>query len=271
MKFAGLLAVLMLTAPLSAFAADVALKAAPASHGAAITLGDLFDGAGAASDEVVAPAAQRGQQAVLNAATVQVTARRAGLAWDNPTGQRRILVDSLGGVRQASEAQPAIPALARPRSRPTTAAVSPSRRSAQALSYTRNINAGELLAASDLAWSDEAVAPGDAPSDADAVIGKAAKRPLRAGSAVGLHDLGSPKVIKRDELVQVAFEDDGINLVLQAKALNEAGVGDVLTLVNVSSKKVLEAVCTAPGKAVVGPAAEAMKSRAYDPLRLAAR
>ena len=267
MKVAALLALTLLAAPAAALAADVALKGSPASHGAAITLGDLFEGAGAASDDVVAPAAQPGQQAVLTAAVVQVAARRAGLSWDNPTGQRRIMVDSLGGGRAAPEPLPTATS-ARPRVH--TAATAP-RRSNQALSYARNINAGELLAASDIVWSDEAVAPGDAPSDADAVIGKAAKRPLRAGSAVGLHDLGSPKVIKRDELVQVAFEDDGVSLVLQAKALAEAGVGDTLTLVNVSSKKVLEAVCTGPGKAVVGPAAEALKSRAFDPVRLASR
>lgn len=255
-------------APLPAFAADVALKSSPASHGAAITLGDLFDGAGASSDEVVAPAALRGQQAVLNAGAVQIVARRAGLTWDNPTGQRRILVDSLGGGRGPSEA-PSTTASTRARTHAPASASA--RRSNQALSYARNLNAGELLAASDIVWSDEAVAPSDAPADADAVIGKAARRPLRAGAAVGLHDLAAPRVIKRDELVQVAFEDGGVSLVLQAKALAEAGVGDTLHLVNIQSKKVLEAVCTGPGKAVVGPAAEALKSQAFDPLRLASR
>ena len=263
MKALVLVAAVLLTAPLPAFAADVSLKASPVSHGAAITLGDLFDGAGSVSAEVVAPAGPAGQQAVLDAARVQVSARRAGLTWDNPTGQRRIMVASLGGARVSATA----PETAPTRLRSGTSA----RRAAQALAYSRNVNAGEMIAASDIVWSDEAVAPADAPADADAVIGKAARRPLRSGAAVGLHDLASPKVIKRDELVQVAFEDGGISLVLQAKALADAGVGDTVTLVNTASKKVLEAVCTAPGRAVVGPAAESLKTSAFDPLRLASR
>jgi flagella basal body P-ring formation protein FlgA len=257
---AALLAAGLALGAAPALAADVALKSAPVSRGAAITLGDLFDGAGAVSGDVVAPAAAAGQQAVLEASQVQLAARRAGLTWDNPAGQRRVLVASLAGSRSDV-------ASASGRGR----AAAPGRRAQQALAWARNINAGELIAASDLVWSDEAVAPSDAPSDADQAIGKAARRPLRAGAAAGLRDLAAPKVIKRDEMVQVAFEEGGISLVLQAKAMADAGVGDTLNLMNPASKKILEAVCSGPGRAVVGPAAETLKTQAFDPLRLAAR
>jgi flagella basal body P-ring formation protein FlgA len=250
---------LIAAAPAAARAADVALKPAPASHGAAIRLGDLFDGAGAAADEVVAPAAAPGGQAVLDAARVQVAAKRAGLIWANPEGRRRVVVEALGEAASGPAAAPAAARAAAPRGR------------RQALAYSRNLNPGELIAASDLLWSDEAVAPGDAPADADAVIGKAARRPLRAGAAVALHDLASARLIKRDDLVAVAFDDGGISLILQARALGEGGLGDTLQLVNLQSKKVLEAVVTGPDKAVVGPAADRLKAQTYDPLHLAAR
>ena len=128
-----LLAAALLAAPLPAFAADVALKASPASHGAAITLGDLFEGTGAASSEIVAPAMPAGQETVLNAAQVQVAARRAGLTWDNPTGQRRVLVASLGSAapRAAAMAGERAPARAR----------AASHHSSQSLAYARNIKA----------------------------------------------------------------------------------------------------------------------------------
>lgn len=236
----------------AAQAAEVTLRDAPSAHGAKITLGDLFDGAGAGASVAVAPAPAAGGQAVLDASAVQSAAKRAGLDWANAEGRRRIMVAAsaeVGAGRAAAKGK-----------------------HAQALAYARNINAGEIVSASDLVWSDEAVASADALSDADAAIGKAAKRPLRQGSAVAAHDLGAPRVIKRDEIVQVAFEDGGISLSMQAKALSDAGVGDLIQLLNLTSKKTLEAVASGPGRAVVGPAADILKAQAINPaLRLAAR
>ncbi|MBE7219136.1 MAG: flagellar basal body P-ring formation protein FlgA [Caulobacteraceae bacterium] len=186
---------------------------------------------------------------------MQSAARRAGLDWANAEGRRRIVVASTDAPRAAASAGRAARAHGR----------------GGVLAYARSINPGEVVAASDLVWSDEAVAPADAPADADAVIGKAARRPLREGAAVGAHDLASAKVIARGDAVDVAFEDNGITLVLQAKAQADAAVGDSLTLVNTASHKTLEAVASGPGKAVVGPAAEALRSAAMSGLALAAR
>ncbi len=239
-----------------AHAADVTLRAAPAAAGR-ITLGDLFDGAGQASGVFVAPAGPAGGQAVLDAGAVQMAAKRAGLDWANAEGRRRIVVASVA-------AAPAPPPGA-------SARAAPGGKRRQALAYARNLNAGDMVSASDLVWSDAAVAPGDAPSDPDAAIGKAARRPLREGAAVALHDLASPRVIKRDDVIDVAFEDEGISLVLQAKALGDAAIGDTVAVQNLASKKTLAAVASGPGRAVVGPAAEALKAAPFDAYRLASR
>lgn len=237
-----------------AFAASVDLRDHPSSHGGAITLGDLFDGAGASAGVVVGEAAPAGGETVLESGRVQSAARRAGLEWANADGRRRIVVGSTDAPRAAAGS-----AHARAHGR------------GGVLAYARSINPGEVVAASDLVWSDEAVAPADAPADADAVIGKAARRPLREGAAVGGHDLASPKVIARGDAVDVAFEEEGITLVLQAKAQADASVGDSVTLVNPISHKTLEAVASGPDKAVVGPRAEALKTAAMSGLALAAR
>lgn len=236
-------------------ATPVDLRDHPESHGASVTLGDLFDGAGSAGSAVVGEAAPTGAETVLEAGRVQTAARRAGLDWANAQGRRRIVVASVEGPRPA--------AAARARAGRSRGGV---------LAYARSLNVGEVVQPSDLVWSDEAVAPSDAPSDADAAIGKAARRPLREGAAVAARDLASPRVIRRDDLVSVAFEDDGIALTLQAKAQGEAAVGESVTLQNVQSKKLLEAVASGPGQAVVGPAAERLRRAAFDPaLRFAAR
>lgn len=225
--------------------APVELKGSLQSHGSSVTLADLFDGAvGPAGTVVVATAAAPGYNTVLDAGRVQIAARAAGLDWANANGMRRILV--------ASTAAPAAPA--------SKARAS---RAAQSLAYGRNLAAGEIVQASDLVWSDEVVAPAGAPADPDRVIGQAARRPLRAGAAVASGDLAAPMVIRRDETISVAYEAAGMRLVLQGKALKDAAVGDSLPVLNPQSKKVIDAVAAGPGKALVGPRAEAVRSAAF--------
>lgn len=237
------LAALLAAAALPARAADLELRVVMQATGPKITLADLFEGAGAAGSTVVGAAAPAGGQTVLDAGLVQAAARRAGLAWANPEGRRRLIVASVD------------------KAAPRTAAASKGRR--QVLVYARNINAGEIVAASDLVWSDEAVAPGDAVVDADAAVGMAARRPLRMGAAAASHDLSAPRVIKRDDTVQVAFDEDGVTLTLSGRALGDAAAGESLSLMNPASRKTIDAVAAGPGRAVTGRAAEALRLRAF--------
>jgi flagella basal body P-ring formation protein FlgA len=235
-----------------AFAAQVSLKAQPVAKGSGVTLGDIFDGAsGPGAQVVVARTPAPGLNAVLDAVQVQRTARANGIDWDNLQGVRRIIVGS-------AQVTPA-------------AAASQAGRAKQVLSYTRNINVGEKVDASDLSWSDGLVAPSDAPSDPDAIIGMVARRPLRLGSAVGSHDVAPAKVVHRDEIVSVAYRVNGISLVLQAKAMADAALGESVQVMNPQSKKVIEAVASGPGQAVVGPEAQRLKSTAPSALSIATR
>ncbi len=225
----------------------VVLKGAPRAMGP-VTLADLFDGAkGAAAQTVVGPAPTTAANAILDAGQVQLRAKQAGFDWDNPAGQRRIQVVA-GSARGGAV------------------------RSAQALVWSRNIMAGEKIEASDLEWSDVAIAPQGAPSDPDRAIGMVARRPLRAGSAIAASDVAAAKVIKRDDTVNVAFEQDGINLVLQGKAMSDAVLGEPVEVMNLQSKKTIEAVASGPGRAVVGPRAEELRAQSSSqPFRTALR
>jgi flagella basal body P-ring formation protein FlgA len=244
-----LICALAALAPTAAFAgAPVELREHPSVHGPSITLGDLFEGAsGAVARRPVGYSPAAGQEAVLEAARVQLIAHAAGLDWANKQGLRRIVVGSNNGAEPSS---------ARSRS---------AAKRSQALVYARNIAAGEILAAADLNWSDDAVAAPDTPGDPDMAIGKAAKRPLRAGAVVAARDLAAPRVVKRDEMVSIAFEAEGLTLSLQGKALADASVGESLQVLNTQSKKTIEAVVTGPGQAAVGPRAEAIKAAAFNP------
>jgi flagella basal body P-ring formation protein FlgA len=234
-----LLTVLALLAVASpAFAGTVTLKADIADADGKVTLGDLFDGAGGAAGVVVAT--RQGPSVVLDAAAVQAFAARSGLSWGNPQGLRRIV------VRGGDAAGPSAPTAARG--------------NVEVLVYARSLSAGEVVQPTDLIWAKAAAAPADAPRDSDVVIGMAAKRPLREGAPVSLRDVSAPVVIKAGESVNVTWSDGGMTLKLQAKAQASAAVGESFNVINPVSKKVIEAVATGPGEAVVGPEAQRLKA-----------
>jgi len=70
-------------------------------------------------------------------------------------------------------------------------------------------------------------------------------------------------------VVTVSFASEGISLSLEGKAMSAAGVGELLNVQNTASKKIIQAVVTGPGQAVVGPAAATLK--AAGPSRYALR
>ncbi|WP_309642773.1 flagellar basal body P-ring formation chaperone FlgA [Phenylobacterium sp.] len=218
-----------------AFAAtSVTLRAEVLDDDGMVTLSDLFEGAGAAGKVQVA--AKPGASTVLDAGAVQGLARRNGLAWANAEGIRRIVVR--GG----------------------SAGVTATRGNVEVLTYARSLSVGEIVQAQDLVWGKAAASPADAPSDAETIIGLAAKRPLRAGAAVSARDVSAPQVIKAGELITVLYENDGISLALQGKAMTAASQGEALSVQNTSSKKLIQAVASGPGQALVGPAADQLRT-----------
>lgn len=223
-----------------------------------ITLGDLFDGvSGPAANVVVA--ARMGATAVLEAGQVQMSARRAGYDWTNPNGVRRIIVREgvdNGGISAGATAA-------------TRLAGAP-RANVEVLAYARSLSAGEIVEPQDLIWVKMAGAPADAPRDADAVIGLAAKRPLREGAAVGMKDVAAAQVIKAGDLITITYQDGGISLSLQGKAMGAAGAGEVFAVQNTLSKKIIQAIAVGPGAAAVGPQAQSLQARSQ-PVRFAAR
>ncbi|RAK63690.1 flagellar basal body P-ring formation chaperone FlgA [Phenylobacterium kunshanense] len=238
MKALAILAALAVATP--AFAgAPVILKAQTVDADGVVTLGDLFDGAGAAAGTPVA--ARSGSSVILSAAAVQAAARRAGLDWANAQGLRTIVVS--GGAVAASG-----PA--------ASAAV---RGNVDVLTWARSIGAGEMIQPQDVIWAKAALAPADAPTDPDLLVGMAARRALRAGAPVTGRDVAAPEVVKANEIVTITYDNEGISLSLQAKALSGGGVGETINVQNVTSKKTVQAVVTGPGQAAVGPAAEQLK------------
>jgi flagella basal body P-ring formation protein FlgA len=203
-----------------------------------VTLGEIFDNAGAARNVVVAERA--GPSLVLDATAVQTFARRYGLDWANPAGIHRIIV--------RGEGQNAVVG-----------------RNREILTYARSLAVGQIVQPQDLIWAKAAAAPADAPGDVDAVVGLAARRPLREGDPVEGRDLTAPIMIKAGDDVQVTYADAGVTLTLTAKAMANAAGGETLNVQNTASKKLIEVVATGPDQAVAGPEALRLKAERTSP------
>src|SRR4051812_48802990 len=122
MKFVIALAALAISAP--AFAGTpVTLKADASDDDGLVTLGEIFDGAGAAGRTPIA--SRTGQSVMLNAAIVRAAAARAGLDWANAEGLRQIVVRNGAATGGAS---------------PTAVAA---RGNVDVLTWARSITAGE--------------------------------------------------------------------------------------------------------------------------------
>ena len=104
----------------------------------------------------------------------------------------------------------------------------PAERMVDALTWAHNLSAGDVVRPEDVVWTKvpARLVPHDAERDPDAVVGQAARRALREGAPAAVHDLAPPRVIRRDQDVEVVFLQDGIRLVLTGRALADAAVGD---------------------------------------------
>lgn len=106
----------LLAAP--ALAGPVSLKANPVDVDGAVTLGDIFDGAGPAGGVVVGR--RSGPSVVFEAGQLQALARQAGLDWTNPNGLRRVVVRHAAAAPAEAGAMAAAP-VASPVARPALA------------------------------------------------------------------------------------------------------------------------------------------------------
>jgi flagella basal body P-ring formation protein FlgA len=66
-------------------------------------------------------------------------------------------------------------------------------------------------------------------------------------------------VINRNDMVQVAYEAGGVRLAITGRAQSAAAAGEPVAILNLQSRRTIDAVAVGPGRAVAGPAAQAAR------------
>ena len=118
---------------------------------------------------------------------------------------------------------------------------------------SHDVLAGELVTSADLTTVEMPAARLSASviSSPDAVTGLVARRTLRAQAPLFSFDLSKQVIVKKGDLITILFEMPGIQLAAQGQVQGNAGKGDVVTVMNTSSRRMIEARITGAGQAVV--------------------
>lgn len=134
---------------------------------------------------------------------------------------------------------------------------------AEVVTLARAFARGETIREGDISIERRPKAEvADTIRQADAAIGQAARRELRAGQFLRTADLMKPELVGRGDPVTLVFESPGVRVTMQAKALEAGTQGDLVQVLNPQSKRVVQATVDGPGRVVI---ARMQTARAVDP------
>lgn len=114
----------------------------------------------------------------------------------------------------------------------------------------RRLALGEVVGPGDLRLvrqRAERVRPGLA-SDPGQVVGKALRRPVGEGLAFALADLSLPAVIEKNATVTLIMEAPGMSMTAQGRAMASAARGEVVPVMNLASRSIVEGQAIGPGR-----------------------
>ena len=102
-------------------------------------------------------------------------------------------------------------------------------------------------------WPWPTPPPLGALTDPAAAIGMEARVNLYANRPIRAADLRAPAVIERNEIVTLRFDASGLTIVTEGRALDRAGVGDRLQVMNLASRNMVTGQVVGPALVAVGP------------------
>ncbi len=114
---------------------------------------------------------------------------------------------------------------------------------------TRSLERSEVIKATDI--TVERRPKSDVQGDvalAGEVIGLAAKRPMRNGQLLRAADLIKPELVQRDQNVTLVFNTPGVHLTIAGKAAESGSAGDLISVMNLQSKRVIQGTVIGPGQ-----------------------
>ena len=122
----------------------------------------------------------------------------------------------------------------------------------EAAVLARNIDRNEVIKSSDVVVERRPKAEvGTDAASRDRAVGMQARRQLRAGQALKVADLAKPDLVQRDQTVVLIYEASGLYLTIRGKALEGGTEGDVVSVLNLQSKRTVTGTVIGRGQVAI--------------------
>lgn len=127
----------------------------------------------------------------------------------------------------------------------------PTQALADAYVANRVIRAGDVIMAEDLS-AIQADIP-QAVTAIDQIAGQEARVTLYPGRPIKADQLGAPAVVDRNQIVPLSYHAGNLAILTEGRALSRGGVGDVIRVLNLSSRATVQGQVMPDGSVRVGP------------------
>lgn len=119
----------------------------------------------------------------------------------------------------------------------------------------REVRRGDTISASDIeirTFRPNRI-PKNSLRNSTEIIGMTAAQNLRIGSFIKTADIDKPVLIKKNQLVTLILERPGMSLKTQGKAMDNAGLNETISVMNIHSKRIVHGIAQAPGVVKIQP------------------
>lgn len=280
-------------------------------EGPSVTLGDLFEGAGAASSIIVGDAPAPGRVEEISVSKVAYMARSNGVKWTNRTPATRIAIHRTGklvphqvltnalassledhyldmpagatlqidlssGSNRLFTAQDVLPtakverlsfnartgrfaaivkAPADDLNAPRVRIEGKAYPAIEVPVLSRQVSAGDAIKATDIGFVRMPVKriASNMITEQTRLIGMTPRRSIRMNAPVRINEVELPMVINKNDLVTIHYNVGMMSLASRGRALSDAGIGDVITLINDRSGQKIQAIVLGPNSARIEP------------------
>lgn len=113
----------------------------------------------------------------------------------------------------------------------------------------KTIRAGTIITSSDIK-RDESFDTDMSHSLSD-YIGLEAKTTLFAGQQIAQSDVGPPSIIERNSLVELAYVDGGLTILVEGRALGRGAPGETIRAINMASRRIVAGLVQPTGQILV--------------------